>query len=104
MRNINNILNLIKYPLITEKTISLINKKQCVLLIDKSITKNEIKFFFYIFFNIKLDFINICNLPIKFRKTGKYKGRILNYKKIYIKFKENHHLNNFLNIKNYLNY
>ena len=45
MRNINNILNLIKYPLITEKTISLINKKQCVLLMDKSVTKNEIRFY-----------------------------------------------------------
>ena len=53
---------------------------------------------------MKLDFINICNLPKKFRKIGKYKGQILNYKKIYIKFKENHQLNNFLNIKNYLNY
>ena len=104
MRNVSNILNLIKYPLITEKAITLINKNQCVLFIDKNLTKSEIKNFFYIFFNIQLDFINICNLPIKIRKIGKNKGQILNYKKIYIKFKKTHQLNNFLYIKNYLNY
>ena len=104
MRNINAILKLIKSFLITEKSILLNHQNKCVLLIDKKISKNEINFFFEIFYNIKLKSINICNLPKKSKKIKKYTGYISQYKKFYINFNEKSHLDNFLRLKNYFYY
>jgi large subunit ribosomal protein L23 len=102
MKNINTILKLIKYPNLTNKNIFLIAKKKCCLFIDKSLTKNDIKYLFNIFFNLKLNSINICNLPLKIYKIKKFKGYTSNYKKCYITFYKHSQLIFFYNFINYL--
>jgi hypothetical protein len=43
-RNLGDLLSLIKYPLLTEKAINLYSKQQYTFIVDKSLTKTEIKY------------------------------------------------------------
>lgn len=89
MRNFITLLNLIKYIHISEKSILQLKKYQYTFIVDKSLSKNEIKYFFNIFFNVKIKKLNILNLRD-------------NTKKIYIQFHTDHTLVKFLNLTNYL--
>ncbi len=102
MRNLNTILNLIKYPVLTEKSILLFRQKTYIFIINKILTKQEIKFFFKIFFNINIIKINTLNLSIKKQVKEKKIERKSKYKKIYFKLKINEF--NLINKKYYLNF
>ena len=89
MRNFNTLLNLIKYIYISEKSLSKLPNKQYTFIVDKSLSKSEIKYLFNNFFNLDVKKINLLNLPN-------------NTKKIYIQFKNDISLIKFLNLNNYL--
>ena len=42
--DLGNLLNLIKYPLVTEKAISLYTSQQYTFIVDRKLSKTEIKF------------------------------------------------------------
>jgi large subunit ribosomal protein L23 len=86
MRHINTLLKLLKFSLVTEKTTNLIKQQHYTFIVDKSFSKTELKFFFEIFFNIKVLKINSLNLAKKGHKMNKNFGFYSQYKKIYIKF------------------
>ncbi len=102
-RNLGDLLNLIKYPLINEKTANLYANNQYVFVIDKSLTKYEIKFLFEKIFNVKIISIKTLMLPLKTKKTiinkgyAKKIGKYSRYKKTYIKLKTGDSLNNVFN-------
>ncbi len=89
MRNFITLLNLIKFIHISEKSILILKKNYYTFIVDQSLTKDEIKYFFNIFLNLKIKKLNILNLKN-------------NTKKIYIQFQTDHTLVQFFNLTNYL--
>jgi large subunit ribosomal protein L23 len=87
-RNLGELLSLIKYPSLTEKSINLYSNRQYTFIVDKSLNKTEIKYAIEKIFNVKIVNISTCNLPAKTKRVGKFIGTKAAYKKTYIKLKE----------------
>ena len=97
MNNLGDLLSLIKYPSLTEKAINLYGERQYTFIVDKSLTKDQIKFVIENIFNVTTIKVNTCILPIKTRKVGKSIGKRTNYKKAYIKLKKGDKINILFN-------
>lgn len=87
-RNIGDLLNLIKYPLLTEKATNLFSNRQYTFIVDRSLTKTEIKYILEKIFNVTIISVNTCILPIKTKTVKRFVGNRAQYKKTYIKLKE----------------
>lgn len=88
MNDLVNLLNYIKYPSITEKSVRLYGNRQYTFIVDKSLTKLQIKFVIEKIFNVNVTKVNTCILPTKKRRVGKFVGKRSLYKKAYIFLKE----------------
>jgi len=97
IRNLGDLLNLIKYPSLTEKSINLYSDRQYTFIVDKSLTKVEIKYIIEKIFNVNIISVNTCNLPSKKRRLGKFIGKRSQYKKTYIKLKEGDSMTDLFN-------
>lgn len=97
-RTLGDLFLLIKYPLITEKSSYLYKRDIYTFIVDKSMTKFEIKSAFENFFSIKIVEIKTMNLAIKKKKVGKFLGNKPNYKKIYIKLKKGYYINGLFDV------
>ena len=87
-RNIAELLPLIKYPLMTEKAVGLYSSRQYTFIVDKSITKIEIKNVIQSIFNVTITSVKTCLLPDKDRRVGRFIGKKTQYKKTYVTVKE----------------
>lgn len=87
MNNLGDLLSLIKYPSLTEKTINLYGDRQYTFIVDKSLTKTQIKYVLENIFNVSITQVNTCVLPTKKRRVGRFIGKRPNYKKAYIKLR-----------------
>jgi large subunit ribosomal protein L23 len=97
MHKLGDLLALIKYPSLTEKSINLYNDRQYTFIVDRSLTKIQIKYIIENIFNVKIISINTCILPIKTRRVGKFVGNRSTYKKAYVKLKEGQTIADLLN-------
>jgi large subunit ribosomal protein L23 len=88
MSNLGNLLSLIKYPSVTEKSMGLSKNREYAFIVDRKLTKTEIKFVVEKIFNVTIININTCILPFKMRRVGKFAGRRSTYKKAYVKLKQ----------------
>ena len=79
---------IIKAPIITEKTNKLSNENVYVFKVDKQANKTAIKQAIETKFGVKVDSINTVNVRSKKRRVGKYTGYTSSYKKAYVKLKE----------------
>lgn len=97
MNELNNYENidLIKYPLITDKTTRLLNNNQYTFIVDPKISKSEIKQILEFIFNVQIIKINTVHLPVKKRRVGKFNGTKSHYKKAIIKLAEGYNINLF---------
>jgi large subunit ribosomal protein L23 len=95
--NLINLLNLVKYPSLTEKSISLYANRQYTFIVNKSLTKPQIKFVIEQMFDVSIININTCNLPLKKRRVGKFIGKRATYKKAYIQLKKGDTISNLFN-------
>lgn len=97
--NLNSInINVIKSQLLTQKSnVLLKNYFQYTFIIHKFLNKKQIKIIFENLFNLKIQNINTCVLPLKTSKKNNSVGKLPQYKKIFIKFKSNEILSYFLN-------
>jgi large subunit ribosomal protein L23 len=86
--NLVGLLNLIKYPSLTEKSINLYNNRQYTFFVDRSLTKTQIKFILEKIFNITIENISTAIMPPKSKRVGKFIGKRTQYKKAFIKLKE----------------
>jgi len=87
--------NIIKYPLITDKTTRLLENNQYTFIVDRFSTKNAIKNTIESLFEVKVIRINICNLPKKKKRIGKFVGSKSRYKKAIVTLPENNIINLF---------
>ena len=97
MLNLGDLLNLIKYPSLTEKSINLYGDRQYTFVVDRVLTKTQIKYVLENLFNVSITQVNTCNLPTKTRRVGRFVGKRPNYKKAYVKLKEGDTINDLFN-------
>ncbi len=79
---------ILKAPIITEKTNNLSNENVYVFKVDKKANKTEIKQAIEKKFGVKVASVNTVNAQSKKRRVGKYTGYTSSYKKAYVKLKE----------------
>lgn len=86
--NLGNLLSLIKHPSLTEKSINLYADRQYTFVVDRSMTKTQIKYVIESIFKVTITDVSTCILPTKTRRVGKFSGKRSLYKKAYVKLKE----------------
>jgi large subunit ribosomal protein L23 len=80
-KNSKELLNLIKYPVLTEKTIRLIEQNQYSFTVDVKADKNSIKDAIEKLFSVSVISVNTLREPIKTRRVGKFIGKKAQYKR-----------------------
>ena len=86
---------IIKYPIITDKATRLLETNQYSFIVDPSSNKITIKAAIEYLFNVKVVKVNICRLPRKKKRVGKYIGWKPQYKKAVVKLSEGDVINLF---------
>jgi|TARA_A100001035_G_scaffold88192_1_gene68639 large subunit ribosomal protein L23 len=97
MLNLGDLLNLIKYPSLTEKSINLYGDRQYTFVVDRVLTKTQIKYIIEKIFKVEISQVNTCVLPIKTRRVGRFVGKRPRYKKAYVKLKEGNNITELFN-------
>ena len=97
MLNLGDLLSLVKYPSLTEKSINLYGDRQYTFIVDRSLTKTQIKYIIEKIFNVTITNVNTCLLPSKTRRVGKFSGYRQLYKKAYVKLKEGDTISDLFN-------
>jgi large subunit ribosomal protein L23 len=82
-------IDLIKYPVITEKSCRLIEKNKYTFDVDKKLTKLKIKKILETLFKINIISINTHLPPIKRKRLGIKQGYKTRYKRVIITIKSN---------------
>ena len=80
-----SILDLIKYPILTEKTIRLLEQNQYSFAVALSADKNSIKTAIEMLFDVKVLAVNNAIQPVKKRRVGRYIGRKAQVKRAVVK-------------------
>ena len=85
----NNYRDVIKAPIITEKSANLTqNNNTVVLSVDPKANKTQIKQAVEKVFNVKVESVNTINVPTKKKRVGRYVGRTNRVKKAIVKLAE----------------
>jgi large subunit ribosomal protein L23 len=79
--NQRDLLGIVKYPILTEKTIKLIEKNQYSFAIDPKADKIAVKYAIEQLFDVKVVSVNTSLLPLKSRRVGKFIGKKARYKR-----------------------
>ena len=83
--NQRDILSLVKYPILTEKTIRLIEQNQYSFAIDPKANKVDLKQAIEQLFDVKVISVNTSLLPLRKRRVGKFIGKKARYKRAIVK-------------------
>jgi len=75
------ITDIIKYPIVTEKSTRLLENNQYSFIVNMSSDKIAIKEAIEYLFNVKVIKVNTCHLPKKKKSLGKYVGYKPRHKK-----------------------
>nr|YP_009397275.1 ribosomal protein L23 [Thuretia quercifolia]ARW66461.1 ribosomal protein L23 [Thuretia quercifolia] len=89
------LLNLIKYPIITDKTTKKIEENIYYFAVEKKANKTKLKEAIEYIFNVKVTKINTLNQARKTKRIGKFQGYINQYKKAIIKLDKQDKINLF---------
>ena len=81
-------LEIIKAPVITEKSSTLAQEGKYAFKVDAKASKTEIKEAIEKIFKVKVESINTINAKVKKRRVGRYTGLTNRYKKAIVKLAE----------------
>lgn len=85
----NNYRDVIKAPIITEKSADLQQKNNTVTFnVDVKANKTQIKQAVENVFNVKVESVNVVNVKPKKKRVGRYVGKTNRVKKAIVKLKE----------------
>jgi large subunit ribosomal protein L23 len=85
----SNYRDIIKAPIITEKSSELAqNKNTITFSVDVKANKTQIKQAIEKIFNVKVESVNIINVKPKAKKVGRYSGMTNRVKKAIVKLKD----------------
>nr|ALO63375.1 ribosomal protein L23 [Carteria sp. SAG 8-5] len=93
---VTTVLDLIKYPVITEKSYLALSKnknKQYTFDVDLRLTKPQIKKLFENLYNVNIIAINTHIPPRKIKRLGASQGNQSRYKRVILTLKEGQSLN-----------
>ena len=90
-----NKIDIIRYPIITDKTTKEIENNTYCFNVSAGSTKDEIKIAIEDIFKVKVKKINTIKNPPKTKTIGRFKGKKTNYKKALIKLHDNYKINLF---------
>jgi len=79
--NQNLVISVVKYPIVTEKTIQLLQRNQYSFMVDKKADKTTIKAAVEELFDVKVVSVNTLLTPVKKRRVGKFAGKKPQHKK-----------------------
>ncbi|MCP4330536.1 MAG: 50S ribosomal protein L23 [Alphaproteobacteria bacterium] len=93
-QHIYSLIDQIKYPYITKKTVHLLESNQYTFIVDRKIKKPQIKKIIEFLFGVTVIKINTCNLKQKHPRfiTNKMGG----YKKVVVKLSQKNKINLFV--------
>jgi large subunit ribosomal protein L23 len=74
-------IDLVKYPLLTEKTIKLIEQNQYSFAVDAKANKTSVKAAIEKLFDVKVISVNTSLQAVKKRRVGKFIGKKSQYKR-----------------------
>lgn len=94
-KNLRNIVSIIKYPLITDKSTRLLEFKKYTFIVDRKANKFTIKKLIEYFFNVTVLKINTLNRPNKKKTIGRFSGYKSRYKKAIVTLKVGDNINLF---------
>lgn len=80
-----NAYDIIRRPVITEKSMSEMADKKYTFIVDINANKTEIKSAVEEIFKVKVDKVNTIKMLGKMKKQGKYEGRRASFKKAMVK-------------------
>ena len=84
----NNYRDIIKAPIITEKSASLAENNTYVFSVDVKANKTQIKQAIENIFNVKVENVNTINVRAKKKRVGRYVGKTNRVKKAIVKLQE----------------
>lgn len=93
--NYKYLLNIIKHPIITDKTSKSIEDNIYWFAVERKSNKSDIKEAIEYIFEVKVKKINTLNLSNKKKSVGRFQGNITRYKKAIIKLHGNYKINLF---------
>nr|YP_010951791.1 50S ribosomal protein L23 [Laurencia elata]WMP12730.1 50S ribosomal protein L23 [Laurencia elata] len=93
----SSLIDLIKYPIITDKTTKDIENNVYCFQVNKNSNKSEIKKAIENIFDVKIEKINTTISPPKTKTVGKFKGKVKKYKKAIVKLENSYTINLFEN-------
>ncbi|WP_138160025.1 50S ribosomal protein L23 [Peptoniphilus catoniae] len=80
--------DLIRKPIITEKSMELIEERKYTFQVEKTATKPEIKKAIEEIFGVEVESVNTMNMYGKLKRQGAHQGRRASWKKAIVKLKE----------------
>nr|YP_009396238.1 ribosomal protein L23 [Melanothamnus harveyi]ARW65428.1 ribosomal protein L23 [Melanothamnus harveyi] len=90
-----NKIDIIRYPVITDKTTKEIENNTYCFNVTANSNKKEIKIAIEEIFKVKVKKVNTITNPPKTKTVGRFKGKKTNYKKALIKLVDNYKINLF---------
>ena len=84
----SNYRDIIKAPIITEKSSDLAKNNVIVFSVDVKPNKTQIKQAIEKVFNVKVDSVNTINVKPKKKRVGRYTGKTVKVKKAIVKLSE----------------
>ncbi len=84
----NSYRDIIKAPIITEKTSELANHNTITFSVDIKANKTQIKQAIEKIFNVKVESVNTINVKPRKKRVGKYAGKTSRVKKAIVKLSE----------------
>nr|WAJ57516.1 ribosomal protein L23 [Actinocyclus sp. (in: diatoms)] len=91
----HKIIDIVKYPIITDKATRLLENNQYSFIVDPYSNKTSIKFAIEYLFDVKVTKVNTSHLPKKKKRVGKYIGWKPQNKKAIVTLAENDTINLF---------
>nr|YP_010986352.1 ribosomal protein L23 [Pachymeniopsis lanceolata]WOL37270.1 ribosomal protein L23 [Pachymeniopsis lanceolata] len=89
------LIDLVKYPIITDKTTKLIEENQYCFAVDNKANKLDIKTAIEYIFNVRVQKINTMKSITKKRRVGQFIGKKTSYKKAIVKLHEDDNIELF---------
>lgn len=89
MKNLSAVVDLVKYPVISEKSyLALFKHRQYMFDVDVRLTKTQLKRLFETLFNVQVKAVNTHIPPRKGIRVGMANGTRVQYKRVILTLKE----------------
>lgn len=90
-----HITDVLKKPVLTEKSLALLDENKYTFDVDVNANKIEIKNAVEKMFNVKVESVNVMNVRPKTKRVGRYTGKTNRRRKAIVKLAEGHKIDLF---------